>query len=401
MVNYAGNVANLRQNKPAAKRRAKLAVMVYQATGNLVPKHKLEMLKTKGILEKETFNEQARSSMVEAAAEQAAAEQALEATATDAQATDAQATDAQAADAQAADEAVEAELKRVKAWLHENYGVEPDDVQRLVDSAKGRSQHTSDAASASDVQYTGFSAGTGHVDVQREVVRNMEAVAAHGLPCFTVPYRSCERIPQVLYDQRFHDGADGSKLAAVEQAAAEQVAGKQATAAEAEAEAEAEQAARAMSSDGFICCGQWEQLDLRCALSHQRLKRPAKGRDCRHVARCNYDALRTYAGSAAGRVGGVATCPMAGCAAKLRRTRDVECDEALAAQLQAVPAHVPTVWLSGSKITLEHPSAAAAVARGEVMTMSEGCRRKRGGSRPPDLGAQGKALQAVVTIDVR
>jgi hypothetical protein len=109
-----------------------------------------------------------------------------------------------AADAQAADAEVDdaAELSRIKAFLLEKYGVQPDDVQKLVDSARGSTRDDSDSES---VLETGFSAGTGDVGAgaTRELAANRAAVLSLGLPHFTVPYRSCELIPQTLYEQKF------------------------------------------------------------------------------------------------------------------------------------------------------------------------------------------------------
>jgi hypothetical protein len=109
------------------------------------------------------------------------------------------------ADAAAADAA---ELSRIKVFLLEKYGVQPDELQQLVDRARGGGNGDS------DVEETGFSEGTGAVGAgaAREVAVNRAAVAAHGLPCFTVPYRRCEHIPQSLYDRKFVDSPDGSKL---------------------------------------------------------------------------------------------------------------------------------------------------------------------------------------------
>jgi hypothetical protein len=98
------------------------------------------------------------------------------------------------ADAAAADAA---ELSRIKAFLLDRYGVQPRDLQELVDRSRADS----------DVQETGFSAGTGAALAaaakEREPAANRAALAAHGLPCLTVPYRSCEDIPRVLFDAKF------------------------------------------------------------------------------------------------------------------------------------------------------------------------------------------------------
>jgi hypothetical protein len=122
------------------------------------------------------------------------------------------------ADTAAADAA---ELSRIRAFLLDRYGVQPRDLQELVDRSHADS----------DVQETGFSAGTGAAlaaaAAKREPAANRAALAAHGLPCFTVPYRSSDpTIPQVLFDAKFSaepaphlrlyarilDGSDSSRI---------------------------------------------------------------------------------------------------------------------------------------------------------------------------------------------
>lgn len=79
--------------------------------------------------------------------------------------------------------------------------------------------------------------------------------------------------------------------------------------------------------DGFGGAG----FELKCALSHQRLHNPAKGTHCTHVARCNYDELRAYAGRQK-------LCPIFGCGAAIARTHDVKRDDALRVQIERLPS---------------------------------------------------------------
>ena len=77
-------------------------------------------------------------------------------------------------------------------------------------------------------------------------------------------------------------------------------------------------------------------LSLRCAISGARLVAPAKCEACTHLPRCNYDVLRTQVGKSK-------KCPVAGCEAKVGRTRDVKIDDTLAAKLEAVPSFKETM----------------------------------------------------------
>ena len=95
-----------------------------------------------------------------------------------------------------------------------------------------------------------------------------------------------------------------------------------------------------LEREGVICADEWERVDLRCALSFQRLTDPAKGSACTHRACCNYNVLREYVGRSVS--SGSKECPLATCGVKLQRTRDVERDTELQAQLEALPADLPT-----------------------------------------------------------
>ena len=107
----------------------------------------------------------------------------------------------------------------------------------------------------------------------------------------------------------------------------------------------------------------WVKLPLRCALTHQRLVEPARGALCRHPPLCNFADLRRVVGSLNMSRGDFQArgCPIMGCAARLKRTRDVLRDEALTQWLeQEVPAHVEAVWLARA----EDNSGAGAAAGG-------------------------------------
>ena len=81
----------------------------------------------------------------------------------------------------------------------------------------------------------------------------------------------------------------------------------------------------------------------RCALSLGTLTDPAKGTRCAHLPQCNYETLREHTSR-------VRTCPVAGCVALLQRSRDVERDDALAAQLRQLPLGTARVWMRGAEV---------------------------------------------------
>ena len=96
---------------------------------------------------------------------------------------------------------------------------------------------------------------------------------------------------------------------------------------------------------------EWERLELRCAISFQRLTDPAKGASCTHRSCCNFGDLTAY-------VSRQKECPIAGCSAPLTRSRGVERDDALRASLAAVPAAVDVVWRRGAVVRSTAPTAA-------------------------------------------
>ena len=96
---------------------------------------------------------------------------------------------------------------------------------------------------------------------------------------------------------------------------------------------------------------EWEALELRCAISFLPLTDPAKGSSCAHVSRCNFDMLWQH-------VSRHHACPMAGCDAPMRRTRDVVRDDALRAKLEALPDGTQTIWRRGDEIRSTQPEPA-------------------------------------------
>ena len=102
----------------------------------------------------------------------------------------------------------------------------------------------------------------------------------------------------------------------------------------------------------------WQALNLRCAISFGRLVDPAKGDACKHLSFCNYTSLRHHFNA------GHRHCPIAGCDATLRRSRDLIRDERLAAQLRTVREGVDTVWLSTTgEIRTTNPEQLSATVR--------------------------------------
>ena len=107
----------------------------------------------------------------------------------------------------------------------------------------------------------------------------------------------------------------------------------------------------AIDIDGIAASSdQWEKLEPRCVISMMPLTDPAKGCSCRHRANCNYAELRDY-------VGRMKACPVAGCDAKLYRTRDVERDDQLRRLLQELPASCSeAIWVRGDELRTTAPA---------------------------------------------
>ena len=89
--------------------------------------------------------------------------------------------------------------------------------------------------------------------------------------------------------------------------------------------------------------GEWECLDLRCAISFQPLSDPAKGGNCTHHACCNYKALRDYALASK-------RCPLENCRAQLRSMREVVRDAKLKALLVHAPPGATAVWFRAEQL---------------------------------------------------
>ena len=96
---------------------------------------------------------------------------------------------------------------------------------------------------------------------------------------------------------------------------------------------------------------EWERLELRCAISFQRLADPAKGASCTHRSCCNFGCLKSHVSRAR-------ACPIAGCDAPMPRSHDVQRDDALRTSLAAVPAAVDVVWRRGAEVRTTAPTAA-------------------------------------------
>lgn len=108
----------------------------------------------------------------------------------------------------------------------------------------------------------------------------------------------------------------------------------------------------------------WDAISLRCTLSLAALSDPTKGKECRHRACCNYQALREY-------VCRMKRCPIAGCSARLYRWREVERDDALRALLRRwnFPEHVHTVWRWGQEVRAEPPEQGQATSAVTVISV--------------------------------
>jgi len=130
--------------------------------------------------------------------------------------------------------------------------------------------------------------------------------------------------------------------------------------------------------DDDVVAESWEQHDLRCAVSFQRLEDPARLSECRHRACCNYDALQEC-----GRRGAKA-CPVAGCDAKYGRRHALCRDTELKARLATVPPSVTSVWLRGSELRIEKPMDSTTAEASQDMAPSNGHKRSRGGPVPKE-----------------
>ena len=149
---------------------------------------------------------------------------------------------------------------------------------------------------------------------------------------------------------------EAAEAARREEEAAAEAARREAVEAAVEAARCEEEVCEDFEHDGLVCTQEWERVELRCALSLQRLTDPAKGSACSHRACCNYQVLREYVGRISS---GPKECPMATCGARLQRTRDVERDAAMCKLLAQTPASVSIVWLRGGEVRTVAPQVAA------------------------------------------
>ena len=86
----------------------------------------------------------------------------------------------------------------------------------------------------------------------------------------------------------------------------------------------------------------WEELPLRCILTHQRLVEPARGRRCTHLPRVNASVLRP------------GTCPV--CNKRIgRRSTDIEVDNSLVAYIATLGPSTERIWVSGDKMRIDAP----------------------------------------------
>ena len=148
-----------------------------------------------------------------------------------------------------------------------------------------------------------------------------------------------------------------------------------------------------------VGCSEWTKLPLQCVLSLQRLVDPAKGTDCRHLARCNYTELRAQCMRSK-------ACPVMGCSARMARVHDTVRDDRLREELHQLPMDIETVWVSAMGVVRTEappppggaPTTTAAPkdpASSAVLTpgASRKRRRERGESAVEDAPANGERQQ--------
>ena len=75
----------------------------------------------------------------------------------------------------------------------------------------------------------------------------------------------------------------------------------------------------------------WQQLERRCCYSLEPLIDPARCSRCKHPPRCNFDSLLACVRTQS------RACPVAGCAVKSMRSREVARDDALRTAPQVAP----------------------------------------------------------------
>ena len=115
----------------------------------------------------------------------------------------------------------------------------------------------------------------------------------------------------------------------------------------------------------------WQQVDLRCAVTRQRLTDPARFVGCIHRSACNRDALL-----------GFRRCPMHGCMAVVRGTKrthdaDIVRDDALCKAIERVPAAVPFVFINEQFEVLVPKRVSKSPAAGDVHASPPPKRQRR------------------------
>jgi len=93
----------------------------------------------------------------------------------------------------------------------------------------------------------------------------------------------------------------------------------------------------------------WQKLELRCAITRERLTNPANGDSCLHLPSCNYEALREYVARAR-------RYPVFGCQAMLR-PKAVQSEQALREEIASLPPFAEAAWMCAGTgaLRLESP----------------------------------------------
>jgi len=103
----------------------------------------------------------------------------------------------------------------------------------------------------------------------------------------------------------------------------------------------------------------WQKLELRCAISHQRLTDPATLGECTHLSRCSHDALVGHRRHQSTCSSQKSTCPVFGCQAVCARRDSVVRDDRLRSLLAAASTSVEFVWLRGDRLSITPPAGVA------------------------------------------
>ena len=110
---------------------------------------------------------------------------------------------------------------------------------------------------------------------------------------------------------------------------------------EADVEAEDEERRAAVSA---TCEGAWQKIELRCAITMERLTDPARIAGCTHPCRVNFSALAN--------TGNV--CPVVGCSRPNRHRLRVR-DHALRSAIQKAPHSATAIWVKGGRVRMTAP----------------------------------------------